>query len=65
MIGVFCLDEEKTYYFAKKTPYEALMAMIYTLNVGGNGDPGDDVIKMCNGRTLSFDHRGKTYAAVM
>lgn len=64
MIRVFCLDENKEYWFAAKTPYEAMKKMKYTLDLAHKDK--NCVINMTpSAKCLYMEHGGKTYSAVL
>ena len=56
------LDTGDKYIFTAKTAIEALQKMIYTLNISGKCDA--IINKTESGKTLYFEHKGNTYAAV-
>ena len=63
MIKVFCLDDGAEYLFSATSGYDAMQKMSYTLNIS-NKDRNAE-IELCNGRTWSLKHNGKTYACAM
>lgn len=63
MIKVFCLDDQSELHFFAKTPYEAMEKLIYTLNLSHLDKNAR--IELCNGRTLSVQHNGKTYGCII
>lgn len=65
MRKVFCLDDGKEYYFTAISGYDAIQKMLYTLNIAYKDDNVVVVLELCNERTWSLKHNGKTYACVM
>lgn len=63
MKKVLCLDDGKEYYFNAITGYDAIQKMLYTLNVSHKDESAE--IELCNGRTWSLIHNGKTYGCAM
>lgn len=63
MRKVFCLDDGMGYFFVTISGYDAIQKMLYTLNITHKDD--NAVLELCNGRTWSLRHNGKTYACVM
>lgn len=63
LIKILCLDNGMEYYFVASSEYEAMQKMLYTLNVSNKDNNAK--IELCNGRTWSLQHNGKTYACVM
>jgi hypothetical protein len=63
MIKVFCLDDRVEYLFSATSGYEAMQKMLYALNL--EHKDGNAEIELCNGRTWSLKHNGKTYACAM
>ena len=63
MKKVFCLDDGMEYFFVAISGYDAIQKMLYTLNITHKDTNAE--IKLCNGRTWSLKHNGKTYACVM
>lgn len=61
MIRVFCLDENKEYWFAARTPYEAMEKMKYTLDLAHKDK--NCVINMTP-NCLYMEHSGKTYSVI-
>lgn len=61
MIPVVCLEDGKTYYFTARTPYEAIAAMLYYLNISRK-DPSAIINKTNGGMHLWIEHCGKTYS---
>ena len=63
MIWVKCLESNVSYGFTAKTPYEALQKMKYTLD-WKRKDSKCVINKTLSGRTLWFEHSGKTYSVL-
>ena len=63
MIKVFCLDDRSEYLFTATSGYDAMQKMLYTLNLVNKDESAK--IELCNGRTWSLQHNGKTYACAM
>lgn len=63
MIKVFCLDDNRTLSFFANSGYEAMQKLICFLNLSHKDD--DAKIELCNGRTLSVVHSGKTYGCTI
>ena len=63
MIKVFCLDDGSEYLFSATSGYDAIQKMLYTLNLSHKDRNAE--IELCNGRTWSLKHNGKTYACAM
>jgi hypothetical protein len=63
MIKVFCLDDGSEYLFSAASGYEAMQKMLYTLNLSHKD--GNAEGELCNGRSWSLKHNGKTYACAM
>lgn len=63
MYRVFCLEEEKNYYFDADSPYEAIMKMKRYLDISHRDNKY--TIELCNGRTLALTHSGKTYGVII
>lgn len=63
MKKVLCLDTGTEMYFSAKTGYEAMQKLIYTLNLSHKDINAK--IEICNNRTLSVLHNGKTYGCLM
>ena len=63
MIKVFCLDDNRTLSFFANSGYEAMQKLIYFLNLSHKDDNAK--IELCNGRTLSVVHNGKTYGCAL
>ena len=63
MKKVFCLDDNKEFLFSAKTSYEAMEKLIYCLNLSHQDNNAK--IELCNGRTLSVVHNGKTYGCLI
>ena len=64
LIGVFCLDDDKTYYFDVKTPYEAMEKMLYKLNIA-HYDPRAIIDKTPTNKCFYIEHNGKCYATLI
>lgn len=60
MVKVLCLDDGKKYYFDAFSGFEAINKMLYTLNLSYKDSNAK--IELCNGRTWSLTHNGKTYS---
>lgn len=58
---VFNLDTHESLYFVKDTPYQAMEALIYTLNLK-HFDPNVKILPSVSGRTLSVVHNGQTWS---
>lgn len=58
---VKCLETGAEYTFTDKTPYEAMEAMRYTLNLKRK-DETATINKTCSGMHLWMDHGGFTYS---
>lgn len=56
------LGSDEEYVFAAKSGYEALMKMIYTLNIPGKCDPQIEIGP--SGRVLYLEHNGDVYATI-
>jgi hypothetical protein len=63
MKKVFCLDDGTEYFFTAISSYNAMQMMLYTLNL--KHEDKNAKIELCNGRTWSLTHDGKSYACVM
>lgn len=63
MKKVFCLDNGTEYFFISTSGYDAIKKMLYTLNIYHKDDSAE--IVLCNKRTWSLTHNGKTYACIM
>lgn len=63
MRKVFCLDDGTEYLFNTTNGYDAILKMLYTLNV--KYKDSNAKLELCNGRTWSLQHNGKTYACMM
>lgn len=63
MKKVLCLDNGTEYLFDAASGYDAIQKMLYTLNLSCRDDKAS--IELCNGRTWSLTHDGKTYACIM
>ena len=63
MRKVFCLDNEKEYYFDAISGYDAIQKMLYTLNLEHQDDNAK--IELQNDRTWCLVHNGKTYGCLM
>ena len=62
MQTVFCLDDGSKYMFSAGSGYEALQKMLYALNLAAEDKSAK--ITLCNGRTWSLIHMGKTYGCL-
>lgn len=60
MYRVMCLDTKEAYWFKAKTPYLAMKALIYYLNLS-HQDSTAQVEKTISGRCLYTVHAGKTW----
>ena len=56
------LGSDEEYVFTAKSGYEALMKMIYTLNIPGKCDPQIEIGP--SGRALYLEHNGDVYATI-
>lgn len=63
MKRVFCLDDQTELYFSANSGYEAMQKLIYFLNLSHKDD--NATIELCNGRTWSVVHNGKTYSSLV
>lgn len=63
MLKVLCLDDNVEYFFNATSTYDAIQKMLYTLNL--KHEDKNAKIKLCNGRTWSLTHNGKTYGCIM
>lgn len=63
MKKVLCLENGNEYYFDTNNGYDAIKKMMYTLNI--SHEDKDAKIELCNNRTWSLTHNGKTYATLM
>ena len=63
MKKIFCLDDGRELSFFANTAYEAMEKLIYFLNL--KHQDNDAKIELCNGRTLSVVHSGKTYGCLI
>lgn len=63
MKKVLCLDDGKEFIFTAISGYDAIQKMLYTLNL--KHEDKNAKLELCNGRTWSLEHNGKTYACVM
>ena len=62
MMWVVCLDSGARFgYESSKTPYQALTAALYSLNLK-HYDPAAVINKTESGRHLYFDHSGETWS---
>lgn len=62
MIRVLCLDDQKEYFVDAFNGREAMNKMLYTLDLSHKDSNAK--IELCNGRTWSLTHNGKTYACL-
>ena len=60
---VFCLDDNRTFMFFANSGYEAMQKLIYFLNLSHKDD--NSKIELCNERTWSVVHCGKTYGCLI
>lgn len=63
MIKVFCLDDRRELNFFANSGYEAMQKLIYFLNLSHKDDNAK--ITLCNNRTWSVVHNGKTYGCLV
>lgn len=63
MYEIFCLDTDDKFYFQATSPFNALYKMLYTLNSRCE-DRSAMIAPSATGKTLSFVHRGLTYAVI-
>ena len=63
MIKIFCLDDQRELSFFASSGYEAMQKLIYFLNLSHKDDNAK--IELCNGRTWSVVHSGKTYGCAI
>lgn len=63
MKKVLCLEDGSEYFFNAISSYDAIQKMLYTLDIA-HKDHGAE-IELCNSRTWSLRHSGKTYACIM
>ena len=62
MVRVLCLDDDKEYFVSAFNGHEAMKKMLYTLNLSHKDENAK--IELCNNRTWSLVHNGKTYACL-
>ena len=62
MVRVLCLEDQKEYFFHSTGGYDAIQKMLYNLNKS-HKDPNAS-IELCNGRTWTLTHTGRTYATL-
>ena len=63
MKKIFCLDDGRELSFFAESGYEAMQKLLYYLNLSHQDN--DAKIELCNGRTWSVVHNGKTYGCLM
>lgn len=63
MKRVFCLDDGIEYFFVAISGYDAIQKMLYVLNISHKDNNAE--LELCNGRTWSLTHYGKTYACMI
>lgn len=63
MKKVLCLEDSVEYFFTAISGYDAIQKMLYTLNIAHEDKNAE--IELCNGRTWSLKHNGKTYTCKM
>lgn len=63
LIKVFCLDTHEGFFFLSRTPYEAMLSLIYYLNIS-HRDKTAKVQLLGGGRTLSVVHNGNTWSCL-
>jgi hypothetical protein len=63
MKKVLCLEDGLEYFFNAISGYDAIQKMLYTLDIVNKDYSAE--IELCNGRTWSLRHSGKTYACVV
>lgn len=59
-IIIYCLDDDTRYIFVSKTPYEAMEAMLYYLNLLKK-DTKAAICKTETNKHLYLEHDGRTY----
>lgn len=62
MKKVIALDDGTEYAFSTNNGYTAIKKLLYTLNL--KSEDKNAKIELCNGRTWSLEHNGKTYACL-
>lgn len=62
MKQVYCLEDQRTYYFTATSGYDAILKMLYTLNTG-KFDPHARIRKL--NYTWSLEHGGNTYGSLI
>jgi hypothetical protein len=63
MKKVLCLEDGMEYLFDATSGYDAIQKMLYTLDIAHKDCKAK--IQLCNSRTWSLEHNGKTYACAI
>jgi hypothetical protein len=63
MKKVLCLDDGREFFFTATSGYDAIQKMLYYLNLSHQDNNAK--IELCNGRTWSVVHNGKTYGCLI
>jgi hypothetical protein len=63
MKKVLCLDDGREFFFIATSGYDAIQKMLYYLNLSHQDNNAK--IELCNGRTWSVVHNGKTYGCLI
>lgn len=63
MKTVLCLDDQTELHFSANSGYEAMEKLLYYLNLSHQDNNAK--IELCNGRTWSVVHNGKTYGCLV